>query len=127
MGVAAHAAGTVCWVDIGAPDPAAAAAFYAELFGWTYTDSGADGYRVATLGGRAVSGLGPAEDPGPPYWTVVVGVEDIDDSVTTCAAAGARIVVPPAAAGELGLAAVVVDPVGAPLSLWQPGTHAGMQ
>ena len=33
----------------------------------------------------------------------------------------------PARVGTLGHAAVTLDPVGAPLSLWQPGTHDGMQ
>ena len=127
MDVVAHASGTVCWIDIGVPDRDTAAAFYGALFGWAYTDPAPDGYQVALLDGRAVSGLGPAEDPGPPYWTVVVSVEDIDASVRTFTAAGARIVVPPVAAGELGRAAVVVDPVGAPVSLWQPGTQTGMQ
>ncbi len=47
MDVAAHAPGTVRWIDIGAPDPGAAAAFYGALFGWIYTDSGTDGYQVA--------------------------------------------------------------------------------
>jgi uncharacterized protein len=118
---------TVCWVDIGVRDRGAAAAFYRELFGWVYTDPAPDGYRVAMLDGRAVSGLGPAEDPGPPYWTVVVGVEDIDAAVGSFTAAGATIRVPPVTAGELGRSAVVVDPVGAPISLWQPGTQTGMQ
>jgi predicted enzyme related to lactoylglutathione lyase len=127
MDVAAHASGTVCWIDIGAPDPGAAAAFYGELFGWTYTASGADDYRVALLDGRAVSGLGPAEDPGPPYWTAVLSVEDVAATTEAFTAAGARVVVPPAPVGELGHAAVVVDPVGAPVSLWQPGTQTGMQ
>jgi non-heme chloroperoxidase len=31
MDVAAHAPGTVCWIDIGAPDPGAAAAFHKLL------------------------------------------------------------------------------------------------
>ena len=127
MDVAAHASGTVCWIDIGAPDPDAAAAFYTELFGWTYTDSGADGYQVAMLGGRAVSGLGPAEDPGPPYWTVVLSVADVDAAAEVFTAAGARIAVPPAPFAELGRGAVIVDAVGAPVSLWQPGTQTGMR
>src|SRR5256885_1040011 len=41
--------------------------------------------------------------------------------------AAARIGAPPVAAGDPGRAAVVVDPVGAPVSLWQPGTQTGMQ
>ncbi len=117
----------VCWIDLGSPDPTRAAGFYAELFGWTYGDPDPAGYQVARLAGRDVSGLGPAEDPGPPYWTVVLAVEDIDAAARTARAAGARIVVPPAPAGDLGHAAVAIDPVGAPISLWQPGTHAGMQ
>ena len=124
---AAPAAGTVCWIDLGVPDRGAAASFYGALFGWAYTDPAPDGYQVALLDGRAVSGLGPAEDPGPPYWTVVVSVEDIDVSAGSFTAAGARIVVAPVAAGELGRTAVVVDPVGAPVSLWQPGSQTGME
>src|SRR2546423_7902378 len=122
MDVVAHASGTVCWIDIGVPDRDRAAAFYGALFGWAYTDPAPDGYQVALLDGRAVSGLGPAEDPGPPYWTVVVSVEDIDASVKTFTAAGARILVPPVAAGGPGRAPVVVDPAGPPVPLWAPRT-----
>jgi predicted enzyme related to lactoylglutathione lyase len=125
--VAAHPSGSVCWIDIGCEDPAATARFYAAIFGWTYTEPDPSGYRVAMLDGRAVSGLGPAEDPGPPYWTVVVGVDDIYASVETAVTNGARIVVPPATAGHFGKGAVGLDRVGAPLSWWQPGTQTGMQ
>ena len=115
----------ICWVDIGCHDPDAAAAFYGALFGWIYTEPDEDGYRIAHRDGRQVSGLGRAEDPGPPYWTVVLGVDDIHASAREFAAKGARFVVPPAQVGDRGHTAVAVDPVGARISLWQAGTLAG--
>ena len=127
MDVAAHAPGTVCWIDLGVLEPGAAVAFYGKLFGWTFTDPGADGYRIALLNGRTTAGLGQAEDPPPPYWTLNVSVRDIDAHARAFAAAGARIVVPPAPVGDLGHAAVTLDCGGAPISLWQPGSHTGMQ
>ncbi len=40
-------------------------------------------------------------------------------------AAGATVVVPPTKAGDAGIGAVIRDPAGGPLSLWQPLAHAG--
>ncbi|WP_107057024.1 VOC family protein [Streptomyces sp. NRRL WC-3742] len=118
---------SVCWIDLGTPDMEATAAFYTALFGWTVHPPDADGYRLCTLRGRLVAALGPAEDPGAPYWTINVTVADIRAAVTRFARLGARIVVEPTRVGTLGHAAVTLDPVGAPLSLWQPGTHTGME
>lgn len=119
--------GSVCWIDIGVPDPVSAAAFYGSLFGWTYTLPDAGGYQVAQLRGNPVSGLGPAEDPGLPYWTVVLGVDDIEAAFAAFTVAGAATIQEPSAASSLGRAAIVADPWGAPVSLWQPGTRGGMQ
>src|SRR3954468_3134579 len=116
----------VCWIDIGCDAPGDVADFYRALFGWTWTAPDPTGYRLALLGGRPAAGLGPAEDPGPPYWTVVVGADDIARSVGRAAAAGARVVVQPAPVGTRGWSAVTTDPVGAPLSWWQPGTETGL-
>src|SRR5205814_10181365 len=67
--------GTPNWVDLPTSDQAAAKAFYAGLFGWTYDDQPmGEGqvYSMAMLGGHRVHlpfshGLvvvGPAEQPG---------------------------------------------------------------
>jgi uncharacterized protein len=127
MNITRHPENTVSWIDLGTPDMGTTTAFYTALFGWRVTQPDSDGYRLCTLRGQLVAALGPAEDAGAPYWTTNVTVSDIQATATRFTNLGARIIVAPARVGTLGHAAVTIDPVGAPLSLWQPGTHDGMQ
>jgi uncharacterized protein len=116
---------TACWFDLGVTDVDAAASFYSSLFGWTVAEPDATGYRLISLNGHLVAALGPADDPGPPYWTVYLHTSDIEASMAAVLAAGGTIVVPPTPAGAAGVAAVVRDPDGGPTSFWQPGNHRG--
>ncbi|MFE5333291.1 VOC family protein [Embleya sp. NPDC056575] len=127
MDITRHPENSVSRIDLGTPDMETTAAFYTALFGWHVAPPDSDGYRLCTLRGRLVAAPGPAEDAGAPYWTINVTVSDIRAVATRFANLGARIVVAPTPVGTLGYAAVTLDPVGAPLSLWQPGTHDGMQ
>jgi predicted enzyme related to lactoylglutathione lyase len=122
-----YAPGTVCWIDLGTADPDATQAFYSNLFGWTVEHTDPSGYRLCALDGDLVAAFGRAEDPGLPYWSTNISVDDIAAATQQFAAAGAEIVLPPSPAGPPGDYAVIRDPVGAPLSLWQPGTQTGMQ
>jgi predicted enzyme related to lactoylglutathione lyase len=116
--------GTFCWVDLVADDPAAAKAFYAGLFGWTY--EGPDDYAVAQLDGAAVAAIGPKPDPaGPPHWNCYVSVEDATTTATRARELGATILVEPTDVGDSGRLAIFGDPQGAILSLWQPGEQFG--
>ena len=54
--------GVPCWVETLQPDPAAAHAFYRELFGWEM--AGSPEYTVARLGGRDVAGIAPLDGSG---------------------------------------------------------------
>jgi predicted enzyme related to lactoylglutathione lyase len=127
MNITRHPENSVSWIDLGTPDLEATTAFYTALFGWAVARPDSGGYRLCTLRGHLVAALGPAEDAGAPYWTINVTVPDIQATVARFTNLGARIVVAPTRVGTLGHAAVALDPVGAPLSLWQPGTHTGMQ
>lgn len=129
MEVDRHDPGVPSWVDLGTPDPAGAAAFYGSLFGWEVPEGPAEaaGYRMATLRGRAAAGIGPAQNPGPPYWTTYVTVDDADATAAIVAANGGATLVPPMDVMGFGRMAVFTDPAGSAFSVWQPGSHIGAE
>jgi predicted enzyme related to lactoylglutathione lyase len=121
--------GEPSWVDLGTPDIDGGASFYRGLFGWDISEPGpveqTGGYRMASLRGKPVAGLGPQMNPGAPTWTMYVTVEDADRSASIASDAGAAIVVAPVDVLTVGRMVVLIDPVGAAISLWQPGDHTG--
>ena len=122
-----YAPGTPSWVDLGSPDIAASVAFYGGLFGWEAADQGPEGggYHMFELRGRPVAGLGPAMNPGPPFWATYVTVADADATVGVAREAGATVLVEPMDVVDVGRFAVLMDPTGVPISLWQAAGHAG--
>jgi uncharacterized protein len=123
--------GTPSWVDLGSPDPQAAAAFYGALFGWAAEMDPrpeAGGYGMFTLEGKQVAGLGPQMNPDmPPYWQVYVTVADADDTLAKARAAGGTVVMGPMDVFDAGRMGVIQDPGGAFVSIWQPQATIGAQ
>lgn len=121
--------GTFCWVDLVSAHQDASKAFYTGLFGWDYQDFPVgDGavYSVAQLEGKAVAAIVPLPDPSvPPHWNCYVSVEDADAAAARARELGATVVVPAGDVGESGRLAVIQDPQGALLSVWEPGEHFG--
>jgi predicted enzyme related to lactoylglutathione lyase len=119
--------GVPSWVDLGTPDPTKAADFYSQLFGWDVQvgPPEAGGYAIAHLRGRSVAGLGPQQHPGPPAWSTYVNVADADAVIARVSQQGGQVFVEPFDVMEVGRMAVFADPVGAVISLWQPGAHTG--
>lgn len=130
-----HAPGTPSWVDLATPDPSAARSFYARLFGWEYTEEPTDQgtpYVMATRHGKAAAGmmqLSPemAAQGMPPMWSTYVTVADVEAATATVGRAGGTVVAPVMDVMEAGRMAVVADPAGAVLCLWQPGQHIGAE
>jgi predicted enzyme related to lactoylglutathione lyase len=117
--------GAPCRVDTFQPDPAAAAQFYGELFGWTFDDpedlpSGP--YRRARRDGRIVAGIGQAPTGLPrAVWSTYVGTDDLDAAAEAAVRAGASVVLGPVE-GSGGRFAVLTDPTGVAFSMWEgPG------
>jgi uncharacterized protein len=123
--------GTFCWVDLVTGDQAAAKAFYTELFGWDYEDVPiGDGtlYSLARREGKRVAAIVPLPDPSvPPHWNCYVSVEDADAAAARARELGAIVVVPAGDVGDSGRLAVIRDPQGAIISVWQPGEHFGAE
>lgn len=128
MQIDSYQPGTPSWVDLGSPDPGAAADFYAGLFGWSVADQGpeAGGYRMAFLHDRPVAGIGPQQQPDiAPYWTTYVSVTDIDATAKAVREAGGQVFVEPMDVLDAGRMAVFADSGGAQFAAWQPRLHQG--
>jgi hypothetical protein len=129
----AYQHGLFTWVDISTPDPAAATSFYTKLFGWEaeeqHDPDGNHVYTMFKLDGKTVAGLGPQPDGGeqamPAAWNSYVTVDDVNNVVDGWALARGKVVMPPMDVFDSGRMAVVADPEGAILALWQPRAHAG--
>ena len=126
--------GVPSWIDLATPDPAASKEFYGALFGWEYDDQPTDqegsDYTMATLHGQSAAGmmlLAPemAASGMPPVWSTYVTVDDIDASVAKVEAANGSVMRPPMDAMEAGRFAVVADPAGAVICLWEAKEHIG--
>lgn len=123
--------GAPCWIDLMTSDVEQSRAFYAQLFGWQSEDPNPDfgGYFNFTKdGGRVAGGMGRQPDMGPPnIWSVYLEVEDAEATVADAKANGSEVYVEAMAIADLGTMAVVGDPGGAVIGMWQPGAHRGFE
>ena len=128
--------GLFTWTDISLPDPAGGSKFYADLFGWHAEDQhDPDGNYIYTMfskGGKSTAGLGPmppgmAESGIPPMWNSYVNVTDLDAAIAQWTAAGGTVMMPAMDIFTSGRMAILQDPEGAVISMWQAGEHVGAE
>ena len=125
--------GVPCWVDTWQPDAQAAVAFYTQLFAWETENTmpaGVDGeHHMCRVRGRDVAAIASRPDAAPDVtaWTTYVWVDDVDATVGKVKEAGGSVVMEPFDALDGGRIAVIADPAGAALGIWQPGDHKGAQ
>lgn len=119
--------GAPVWNELLTRDYAGSQAFYAAVFGYTYTEIGQQygiDYATAEVDGSTVGGIGvlPAElsDQVPPHWLVYFAVDDVDATVATAIELGGSVQ-RPAADMPYGRHAGLADPAGAGFSVITPG------
>src|SRR4051812_42366245 len=118
-----YAPGVPCWVDTWQDDADAAASFYSGVFGW---DAARGEYSLFQLRGRDGAGLGsPLRSE--PAWTTYVWVDSADPTAAKARAAGGTIVAEPFDSLDGGRMAVIADPGGAVVAVWELGEHRGAQ
>lgn len=127
-----YAPGTPSWVDVESPDTSRSAEFYEALFGWKQRNVGAPdqaSYSMMTLKDRVVAGLGARsmDESRPVAWSVYVTVADVDATVARCLELGGSVVVQAADVMQAGRSAVVEDPLGTIISLWQAKDREGVE
>jgi uncharacterized protein len=114
--------GAFSWSELTTTDPAAAAAYYSQLFGWKVKemDAAMGGYRVLSVGEEGVGGImghAPGAPPVPPHWGGYVTVANVDETAAKAVALGGKVVVPAMNIPTVGRMAVLQDPQGAVLSI----------
>lgn len=120
---AAYPHGTFSWVELLTPDIGAALRFYAGVFGWEADEPPPRGAaaRVLRLRGAAVCGLVGSPCGGvPPGWLGHVTVADADGVVARAGALGVTVVEEARDVPGAGRRAVLRDPQGAVVALWEP-------
>ena len=114
-------AGTFCWETLVTPDLAGAIAFYRKVIGFGTGPTPNGEGTVFTAGQVAVADLQLAKPGGPAYWATYVAVENAEASRDRAARLGGKVIVPRIDVPKVGIVAIVADPSGAALGLFQPG------
>jgi hypothetical protein len=128
-----YSPGTFGWVDLATTDAAGAKEFYTGLFDWTYEDNPAGPdmvYSMCSVGGKEAAGLsemGPdMKSQGiPPHWSSYVSVASADETASKAKELGGNLIMEPFDVMEAGRMAIIQDPTGAMISVWQPNQHKG--
>jgi uncharacterized protein len=127
-----YADGTPNWVDLQTSDQDAAKQFYTAVFGWDYDDQPMPQggvYSMAKLRGRDVAAIAPLppQQGAPPHWNSYIATADVGAIVGRVEGAGGTVLMPPMDVMDAGRMAVVQDPTGAVIALWQAKNHIGAQ
>lgn len=124
----ARSVGTPTWIDFSSNDMATTRPFYEQLFGWELEDSGEEHNHYLMIrkegtlvgGGMDTSGmLAPGGGPVPTQWDVYLAVDDIEARLARAEEHGGQVVMPAGDVGDAGRFAMVLDPTGAAVGLWQ--------
>ncbi|MCA9557382.1 MAG: VOC family protein [Myxococcales bacterium] len=116
------------WYDLQTPDPKAAIGFYSKLFGWTPQGEPDSGHVGWNNGENHFGGIGTPQAGVPAHWLGYVETDALEGTVERAKKMGAKVFAGPMSIGEGGDIAVVADPQGAAIGLYQGGKgHEGWE
>ncbi|RZU20530.1 hypothetical protein EV645_2765 [Kribbella rubisoli] len=108
------------WIDITASDAPASRAFYSELFGWRLRLVEELDYALVEPGPSTLpGGIGSADATRAAGITTYFSVPDVELTLVRAEALGATVSTPPWTVPGLGRMAVILDPDGNRVGLWQ--------
>jgi uncharacterized protein len=118
--------GEICWTELATPNAKAAKDFYGKTFGWQFSDQemGDMTYTVIKFNNKDLGGIWSIpkgqEKEIPPHWMTYILVDNIEEALKKAQKNGAKVMKPTTEVGEnFGKLAVIVDPTGAHIALWQ--------
>jgi predicted enzyme related to lactoylglutathione lyase len=125
-----HTPGTFSWTDLATTDTDGAKRFYTGLFGWDIDDQPIPGDGVYTMlrrDGKEVAALFEAQEGMPTAWSSYVTVDSADAAAARAAELGGTLMGDPFDVMDAGRMAVIQDPTGAFVSVWEPHGSIGAQ
>jgi predicted enzyme related to lactoylglutathione lyase len=119
--------GQFCWNELATANVQAAKDFYGKVFNWKFQDHDMGDMTYTMINnGNAERGFGgiwaipkDKQKEIPPHWIGYILVENLDKSLEQVKTAGGNIMKPAADAGNMGRFAIITDPTGAHIALWQ--------
>lgn len=117
--------GQFCWNELATANVKEAKDFYGKVFGWEFIDHdmGDMAYTIIKVDGKDNGGIWAIpkdkEKEIPPHWMAYLLVENLNASLEKAKEHGATIVQQPTQAGDMGQLAIITDPTGAHIALWQ--------
>jgi uncharacterized protein len=125
-----HTPGTFSWTDLATTDTDSAKRFYTGLFGWDTDDQPIPGDGVYTMllrDGKQVAALFEGQEGMPTAWSSYVTVESADAAAAKASDLGGVPMGEPFDVMDAGRMAVIQDPTGAVVSVWEPHGSIGAQ
>jgi uncharacterized protein len=117
--------GEFVWNELATINVQGAKDFYSKVFGWEFIEKKMDDvtYTIIKKGDKEFGGIwaipGAQQNQIRPHWLSYILVENVEQSLELARQNGAVIVKPVHKIGEIGLFAIVRDPTGAHVALWQ--------
>lgn len=118
--------GNFCWNELSTPDPKAAKDFYGKVFGWQFVDHDMGDMTYTMIKHKdkdLMAGIfaitKDMQKQIPPHWMAYILVENIEKSLEKATKNGAKVIKPVSDVGEMGRFAIIADPTGAHIALWQ--------
>lgn len=116
----------LAWMDLVSTDLALSAGFYDQVFSWRLSTPGdhhAGNYQMLSVDDAYLAGIEEITSAkGPARWTVFIITSAMADLISRVTRNGGAVTFEPEAIAELGIVAMITDPLGATLGVWQPGT-----
>ncbi len=128
-----HEPGTFCWFELATTDQPSAKNFYSSLLGWNANDSPigpSEMYTMFQQDGITVAAAYTMREAeaamAPPHWNLYIAVASADDSAKRAAELGGNVIAGPFDVMTAGRMAVIQDPTGATLAIWEARDHSGV-
>ncbi len=120
------AVGQFCWTELATPNAKAAKEFYSKAFGWQFDDHTMDDgytYSMVKNGNHEFAGIWeiPKDkaDEIPPHWMSYILVDNLQTALKKVELHGATVEVPETKVNDFGKFAIIIDPTGAHIALWE--------